>query len=92
MTRDPQLAAILKPSIVTIANLPDTDDGVGDEDEEDDERLDEGGDRVVILEEGEDEGDNGGEEQDLDQQVVELLEDQLEHGLANFGGQLWGGG
>ena len=76
---------------MTIANLPDTDDGVGDEDEEDDERLDEGGDRVVILEEGEDEGDNGGEEQDLDQQVVELLEDQLEHGLANFGGQLWGG-
>ena len=32
--------------------LPDTDDGVGDENEKDDERLNEGCNGVVIFEEG----------------------------------------
>ena len=38
---------------VGISHLPDADDGVGDQDEQNDERLHEGGDRVVVvLEEG----------------------------------------
>ena len=43
------------------SHLPYTDDGIGDEDEQDDEGLDEGGDRVIVLKEGEDEGDDCGE-------------------------------
>jgi len=55
-------------------HLPDADDGVGDEDEEDDEGLHEGRDGfLVVLKEGQDEGDDGGQEEDLDQEIVELL-------------------
>ena len=71
-----------------LSHLPDTDNSVGDQDEQDDKGLDEGGDRVVILEEGEDEGDDGGEEQDLDKQVIELFQDQLKDGLSLLDGQL----
>ena len=71
-----------------LSHLPDTDNSVGNQDEQDDKGLDEGGDRVVILEEGEDEGDDGGEEQDLDEQVIELFQDQLKDGLSLLDGQL----
>ena len=70
-----------------LSHLPDTDNSVGDQDEQDDKGLDEGGDRVVILEEGEDEGDDGGEEQDLDKEIVELLEHQLPQGFSLLGGK-----
>ena len=68
--------------------LPDTDNSVGNEDEEDDKGLDEGGDGVVVFKEGEDEGDDGGKEEDLDEQVVKLFQDQLENGLSSLHGQL----
>ena len=70
--------------------LPDTDNSVGNEDEEDDKGLDEGGDGVVVFKEGEDEGDDGGEEEDLDEQVVKLFQDQLENSLSSLHGQLIG--
>ena len=67
--------------------LPDADDGVEDEDEEDDAGLDEIDDGDLdaggaLLGEGDDEGDDRGEEEDLDEGVVELLQDQLPEGLA----------
>ena len=34
---------------VGISHLPDTDDGVGDQDEQNDKRLHEGRDRIVIV-------------------------------------------
>ena len=68
--------------------LPDTDNSIGNEDEEDDKGLDEGGDGVVVFKEGEDEGDDGGEEEDLDEQVVKLFQDQLENGLSSLHRQL----
>ena len=68
--------------------LPDTNNSVGNEDEEDDKGLDEGGDGVVVFKEGEDEGDDGGEEEDLDEQVVKLFQDQLENSLSSLHGQL----
>merc|ERR1719342_2034219 len=77
-------------SLLSVPLLPDTDNSVGDQDEQDDKGLDEGGDRVVILEEGEDEGDDGGEEQDLDKQVIELFQDQLKDGLSLLNRQLVG--
>merc|ERR1712073_76498 len=77
-------------SLLSVPLLPDTDNSVGDQDEQDDKGLDEGGDRVVILEEGEDEGDDGGKEQDLDKQVIELFQDQLKDGLSLLHGQLIG--
>ena len=69
--------------------LPDSDDGVCDEDEQNDKWFDEGGDRVLVfLKEGQDKGDDGGQQKDLDQQVIKLLEDQLPQGLALLGWQL----
>ena len=44
----------------------------------------------MFLADGEKEGDAGGEQQDFDEQIVELFEDQLPVGLADFGGQLVG--
>jgi len=50
--------------------LPDADDGVGYEDEKDDEGFDVGGDLlllvVVLLEDGQRKRDDGGEEENLD--------------------------
>ena len=71
-----------------LSHLPDTDNSVGDQDEQDDKGLDEGGDRVVILEEGEDEGDDGGEEKNLDKEVIKLFQDKLENGLSSLYRQL----
>ena len=68
--------------------LPDTDDGVGDEDEEDDKGLDKGSDSlVVVFEEGEDKGDAGSEEEDSNEQVFELLDNEFHEGFAFFGGE-----
>ena len=71
-----------------LSHLPDTDNSVGDQDEQDDKGLDEGGDRVVILEEGEDEGDDGSEEENLDKEVIKLFQDKLENGLSSLYRQL----
>merc|ERR1712013_825201 len=88
--RSQNLLNNLLDSLLSVPLLPDADNSVGDQDEQDDKGLDEGGDRVVILEEGEDEGDDGGEEQDLDEQVIELFQDQLKDGLSLLDGQLIG--
>ncbi len=69
--------------------LPNSHDGVGDEDEENDEGLHKGRDGLLtLLEEGQDEGDDGSQQEDLNQQVVELLQHQLEQGLALLRGEL----
>ena len=72
--------------------LPDSDNSVRDENEEDDKRLDKGGDAFVVLaalfEERENEGNAGGEEEDSDEEIFELLDDQLHQRLAFFGRKL----
>ncbi len=55
------MRSFTKERVYQISDLPDSNDGVGDEDEQDDEGLDKGGDRllVTLLEEGQHEGDGG---------------------------------
>ena len=71
-----------------LSYLPDTNNGVGNEDKKDDKGLDKGGDGVVVLKEGEDKGDDGGEEEDLDEEVIELFQDQLKNSFPGLHGQL----
>ena len=68
--------------------LPDTNNSIGDEDEQDDKGFNKGGDRVVIFKEGEDEGDDGGEEKNLDKEVIKLFQDKLENCLSSLYRQL----
>mmetsp|Transcript_35412 Transcript_35412/g.67768 ORF Transcript_35412/g.67768 Transcript_35412/m.67768 type:complete len:374 (-) Transcript_35412:249-1370(-) len=55
--------------------------GVGHEDEHDDQRLDKRS-AALSVKHGQEEGDDGGGNQDLDQQVVKLLEHELPEGHA----------
>lgn len=57
--------------------LHDSDGGIGDKDEEDDERLDKGGRPVLVgFEEGEGERDDGRAQENEDELVLELAEDK----------------
>lgn len=61
--------------------LEDSDGGIGDEDEHNDEGLDERRrPRLGLLEEGEHEGHDGRAKEDEDELVLKLGEDQLEEG------------
>ena len=57
--------------ILGVFLLPDTDDGVGDQNEQNDKWFDESGDTLllVIFEKGQDEWNTGSEEQNSDEQV-----------------------
>ena len=68
--------------------LPDTNNSIGDKDEQDDKGFNKGGDRVVIFKEGEDEGDDGSEEKNLDKEVIKLFQDKLENCLSSLYRQL----
>lgn len=60
--------------------LHDTDEGIGYENEEDDDGLDECACKtgvLVVLEEGEDERNDGRGKENEDELVLELLEDQF---------------
>ena len=75
--------------MMKLSYLPYSHDGVCEQDEQDDEGLDKGGDRVLaLLEEGQHEGDGRGQQEDLDQEVVELLQHQLPQGAALLGREL----
>jgi len=57
--------------------LPHANDGVEDEDQENDKRLDECLEALLLLEKGEHEGEGRSAEEDLDQEVIKLLKDEL---------------
>lgn len=68
---------------VTLLNY--TDGGIGDQDEEDDKRLDEGGSPastglVRIFEASKNKGDDSGTQENQDQLILELRQNQGEHG------------
>lgn len=74
-------------SLLGTGLLHDSNSGVGDEDEEDNDGLDEGCREVLSgFEEGEDEGNDSTSEEDENKLVLELGEDELEDG----GGLLFG--
>ena len=70
--------------------MPDSHDGVQDEDDEDDNGFDVGeyalfvGVVSRVVEVGEDEGDERRHEQDFDEGVVELFEDEFPEGRGVF--------
>jgi len=77
--------------LLGVGLLPHADSGVGDQNEENHERLHKGLRLVLrVVEDGQHERHDGRAEQDLDEVVVELLEDKLPQRRALLLRHLWG--
>lgn len=63
--------------LFSVGFLDDTDGGVGDQDQENNNGFDKGSARVVLLQHGEDERDTGGNKKDNDELILELLQNHL---------------
>jgi hypothetical protein len=71
--------------LFSVALLDYTDGGIGDQDEENDKRLDEGGSPastglVRVFEASKDKRDNSGTQENEDQLILKLRQNQGEHG------------
>merc|ERR1712072_700826 len=71
-----------------ISLLPYTNNSVGNENEKDDERFNKSCDGIIIFKEGEDKGDDGSEQQNFDEEIIELLENKFPDCLALFSREL----
>lgn len=63
--------------LFSVGFLDDTDGGVGDQNQENNNRFDKGGAGVVLLQHGEDERDTGGNKKDNNELILELFQNHL---------------